>query len=541
MKRTLIAIALSACLTTVAAAKQLYNITLSDTQRYTDCSIIIKSETETKFNGTDKDGFMISRTVKNDEILVMAPVVKEEPAPKPEAKEQTEEQPQAPEQPQEEVKPQDPAAQAQDQAQEQPKAEEPVEEATPVADAARDFKAISDSLHAQLDEADKVIATITTPKFSLERRAKRVRDMVERKLAEVETIAQQVQEAKDAANAKDAKPFSFDIVTPEQRTQYETDGKAAYDAMVADMKPGKNSRRVGGLSKFEDLRKNFKGIPEYKQAHAWYISTLKDLRKKWGKMRDAEDTRRRKAVGERRERMDQEDAKEIEKITKMLAAENEKYETAWITPSTHNARMLETAVSRVEDALRRNSNENMPDAVGRVPEMLKTFWDEMDQVKALMDAGECAKAKELLSKSDTFKELNRLNRDLLPETYRKPLLDQRRALENAVRERERDIQRAKRTLDSATARLDRAVENLNRQIEGLMTDVERTLQTNEENKEAEKAQQETEAKRAAEAEADEGEETGEDSADKPAEKEADTQAADEEKEAPAGDDGEAKE
>ncbi len=524
MKRTLIAIALSACLTTYAAAKQLYNITLSDTQRYTDCAILIQSDSETKFNGTDKEGNLISRTVKNDEILVKVPVVKEEPAPKPETQEQEQpaEQPQAAEQPQEEVKPQDPAPQ-----QEQPKAEEPEEEATPVAVAARDFQTIADKLHARLDEADKLIAGITTPKFSLERRAKRVHDMVERKMAEVEKTAQQVKEAQDAVDAKDIKPFAFEIVTAEQRTQYETDGKAAYDAMVADMKTGKNSRRVGGLSKFEDLRKNFQGIPEYKQAHAWYISTLKDLRKKWGKMRDSEDKRRSKIMGERRERMDQDDAKEIEKVSKMLADENEKYETAWITPSPRNARMLENAVSRVEDALRRNSNETMPEAAGRVPEMLKTFWDEMDQVKALLDAGDCAKAKELLGKSDIFKELNRLNRDLLPETYRKPLQEQRRALENAVRERERDVLKAKRTLDSATARLDRAVENLERQIDGLMTDVERALQASEENKEAEKAEKEAEDNAAAEPEADEEEESGEEAADA--------------KEAPAGDNGEAKE
>lgn len=521
MKRTLIAIALSACLTTYAAAKQLYNITLSDTQRYTDCAILIQSDSETKFNGTDKEGNLISRTVKNDEILIKVPVEKEEPAPKPETKEQPAEQQQAAEQPREEVKPQAPAPQEQ----EQPKEEEPEEEAIPVAVAARDFQTIADKLHAQLDEADKLIAGITTPKFSLERRAKRVREMVERKLAEVEKTAQQVKEAQDAVDAKDIKPFAFEIVTPEQRTQYETDGKAAYDAMVADMKTGKNSRRVGGLSKFEDLRKNFQGIPEYKQAHAWYISTLKDLRKKWGKMRDSEDKRRSKIVGERRERMDQDDAKEIEKVSKMLADENEKYETAWITPSPRNARMLENAVSRVEDALRRNSNETMPEAAGRVPEMLKTFWDEMDQVKALLDAGDCAKAKELLNKSDIFKELNRLHRDLLPDTYRKPLQEQRRALDTAVRNRERDIQKAKRTLDGATARLDRAVENLQRQIDGLMTDVNRTVQTNEENKQAQMDEQEDEANK--DNAADGEEEAGGEAAD--------------EKEAPSGDDGEAKE
>ncbi|MCQ2367371.1 MAG: hypothetical protein MJ056_09475 [Akkermansia sp.] len=479
MKRTLIAIALSACLATTAAAKQLYNITLSDTSRYTDCSIIIEGSTETKFNGTDKEGFVVTKTVKRDEILVKAPVEKAEPAPQPKAEEQ----------PKEEVKPEQPAPQAQEQPQEQPKeetpaAEEPQEQAQP---APLEFSAIADSLHKQLDEIDKSIAAIKSPKFSLERRAKRVRETVDRKLVDVEKLAQQVTDARAELDASNVKPYAFEIVTQEQRTQYAVDGKAAYDAMVADMKTGKNSRRVGGLSKFEEMRKKFQGVPEYKQAHSWYISTLKDLRKKWGKMRDTEDNRRRKFVGERREKLDQDDQKEIEKITKMLEDENEKYETAWITPSPHNARMLETAFSRVEDALRRNSNEKMDDAVGQVPEMLEKFWAEMDQAKALLDSGKCAQARELLNKGTIFKSLIGLNRDLFPEDYRKPITDQRRDLENTIRDRERELMRAKRTLDGSTSRLERAVESLERQIEALNPDIERA--------------QEAEAEKAAEAEA----------------------------------------
>ena len=503
MKRTLIAIALSACLTTLAAAKQLYNITLADSQRYTDCSILIKTDTETKFSGSDKDGYVITRTVNNGDILVMAPVAEEKPAPQPKAEDKPKEQ-QPAEQTKEQATPEQPAQQAQEQPQEDE--EQPEEEAKP---ASRDFQSIADSLHAQLDEVDKALATITGPKFSLERRAKSLRGMIERKLPEVEKAAKQVQDAQDAASAKDAEPFTFEIVKPEDRTKYETDGKAAYDAMVEDMKTGKNSRRVGGLSKFEELRKNFQGIPEYKQAHDWYISTLKDLQKKWGKMLSTEDNRRRKLVGERLEKAHQADAKDIEKVTKMLEDENEKYETAWITPSPHNATMLQDAVSRVEDALRRNKNEQMPDAVGRVPEMLKKYWEEMDQAKALLDAGDCAKALDTLTKSDVFKELTRLNRDLLPEEYRKPLQEQHRALEKAIRERTRSVQNAKRTLGGATTRLERTVEGLENQIHALMNDVKRTVQNQAEDQ-AEKAKKEAEAKQAAQDEADEAdEESGE--------------------------------
>ena len=515
MKRTLIAIALSACLATTAAAKQLYNITLSDTSRYTDCAIIIQGSTETKFNGTDKEGFLVTKTVKNDEILVKAPVEKAEPAPQPKAEEQ----------PKEEVKQEQPAA---EEPQEQPKeetpaAEEPQEQAQP---APLEFSAIADSLHKQLDEIDKSIAAIKTPKFSLERRAKRVRETVDRKLVDVEKLAQQVTDARAELEASNVKPYAFEIVTPEQRTQYAVDGKAAYDAMVADMKTGKNSRRVGGLSKFEEMRMKFQGVPEYQQAHSWYISTLKELHKKWGKLRDNEDNRRRKFVGERREKLDQDDQKEIEKITKMLEDGNEKYETAWITPSPHNARMLQTAVSRIEDALRRNSKEKMDDAVGQVPEMLEKFWAEMDQAKALLDSGKCAQARELLNKSTIFKSLIGLNRDLFPEDYRKPITDQRRDLENTIRDRERELMRAKRTLDGSTSRLERAVESLERQIEALNPEIERAQEA-----EAEKAAEAEAAAKAAAADDEEEETEGEEEetaddkaedskdADKPADKE----------------------
>ena len=498
MKRTLLTIALTACLATTAAAKQLYNITLSDTSRYTDCSIIIKGDTETRFTGTDKEGNTMTLSVKNDEILVMSPVEeKAEPAPQPKA----EEQPKPEEQPKDEAKPEQPAPQAQEQpaTEEQPAAEE--QQAAP---APLDFQGISDSLHKQLDEADKAIAAITAPKFSLERRAKRIRDMVDRKLADVQKLTDQLAEARAKADPSGLPPYAFTIVTPEQRTQFETDGKAAYDDMTADMRTGKNSRRIGGLSKFEEMRKKFQGIPEYKQAHDWYIGTLKALHKKWVKARDNEDNRRRKVVGERREKMDQDDQKEIEKITKMLEDENDSYETAWITPSPHNARMLEKFVTRIEDALRRNTNEKMDEAVGKVPEMLQTFWDEMDRAKALLDSGKYTEARDLLNKSTAFKKLTSLNRELFPEDYRKPINEQRRDLENTIRDRERELMRAKRTLDGSTSRLERAVESLEHQIEALSADIERATEMEQEKA----AEKEADAKRAAggeDADEDEGE------------------------------------
>ena len=476
MKRSLIAIALSACLANFAAAKQLYNITLSDTSRYTDCSIIIKSDTETKFNGTDKDGNVLAVTVKNDEILVMAPVEKAEPAPQPKAEEQPKPQ-QAETQPGNGATPAQPAPQAQEQTQpeEQPAGDEEEEPATP-----HDYQAIADSLHKQLDDADKIIASITTPKFTLERRAKRARDLVDRRLEDIKKLVDQLHEAQDAAAAQGAKPFEFTIVTQEQRTQYETDGKAAYDAMLADMKVGKSSRRVGGLSKFEEMRANFQGVPEYKQARSWYLSTLKDLHKKWSKLRDAEDTRRRKADGARRAKMDENDEKDIEKVTKLLADENEKYETAWFTPSPHNAKMLENLLSRIEDVLRRSGNEQLDDAVGRVPEMLSKFWEEMDNAKALYDSGNCAEAAELLNKSEIFKDITRLNRNVFPEEYRKELLNQRKELEKAIRTRDRELKTAQRSLAAAVSRLDRSVQNLQQQIEGLMNDVEHAVDADRE-------------------------------------------------------------
>ena len=52
------------------AAPQLYDITLSNAERYTQCKITYETDSVIKFRGTDKSGKVVTKEVKASSVLV---------------------------------------------------------------------------------------------------------------------------------------------------------------------------------------------------------------------------------------------------------------------------------------------------------------------------------------------------------------------------------------------------------------------------------------------------------------------------------------
>ena len=81
MKKSTLLLTLLALGASFAQAAQVYTITLTSAERFTDCTVIYKSSSTTKFRGTNKAGKTVTKEVPTQSIIMMREVVKEEPEP----------------------------------------------------------------------------------------------------------------------------------------------------------------------------------------------------------------------------------------------------------------------------------------------------------------------------------------------------------------------------------------------------------------------------------------------------------------------------
>lgn len=453
------------------AAPQLYDITLTSAEKFTQCRIAYESETSVKFTGINKAGKEVTKEVKASSILLKKEVKTKKPV-KEQTPAQEEKEPVKPEQNEPEATQEDaseePAPAVEEQAQEeQETAESESSSPTPVLSGeSSKIKAIN-PLKARVEELDKKAATIQEPSRSFSSRFTSTRSTIDKNIEKLEKDCDEVDTLQAELNALVATPFSLDQVQEYDRTKYAVDGKAAYDAMVMDMNQKKSSRKIGGLDKFEILRESYQGIPEYKEAHAWYIKTLKSLERKWEKAIEKEEAKREKLNADKRKALEEKDRADYQKLEDQLEKDDEHIAQVWFNPSARNLLMLRTAKNKADDALRRNERAKAHEHTGAVCNMINQCWRTMDEVKDLMVNGKYDEAKEKLEEDDVFKKLVRLNTELLPEDYKKPIKDQREELSAELKKRIAKRKSIQRNLDQKRSALERQSGAINNHIERL--------------------------------------------------------------------------
>lgn len=493
------------------ASPQLYDITLSTAERFTQCRIAYSTGSSVKFTGTDKNGKTVTKTVKKSSILVQREVktiVKKTEEDKPEA----EETPATPEPETKEAEATEapaeedtdaPAAEETDAEQ----AEEP-KEATPAAsepDGASARERTYDKLSARITELNKKKAEIADPSRNFESRYSAALKTINRALEKMEKDCSEVDSMQAEFDSMTGQGYTYEIVAEQDRLKYGVDGKAAYDAMVVDMNQKRNSRKIGGLDKFEVLRESFQGIPEYPEAYSWYIKTLKTLDKKWEKSIAGINKKREKMSDDKREKLEAKDEAEYEKLEKQLEEDGEHIAQVWYTPRPQNLVMLKAAKNKVEDVLRRSEHNKPLPQTGKVISLINAFWASMDKARDLMVAGSYDEAKEEMENNEEFKTISRLNKNLLPEEYKSPLIKQREAMYSELKKRISNRKTLQRTLDSKRAALSRTAESTENQVDRLADMLDRELE-----KQASDAAEEAEEAAAEEAEAEgDAEETAE--------------------------------
>ena len=151
-------------------AEQVYNITLTTGESYTNCTITEKGETDTQFSGTDKEGNKISKKVPTSNIASM--------------------------------------------------------------NEAGDEKAADATLRLRekLAQMDATLAKITKPTSSLVRQTNSVKRRIMNQLEDMDRRAVKINELQQQFNLSGAADYTFDKISVDERDRYERDGKAAYKA-----------------------------------------------------------------------------------------------------------------------------------------------------------------------------------------------------------------------------------------------------------------------------------------------------------------------
>lgn len=474
MKKSTLLLTLLALGTSFAQAVQLYTITLTSAERFTDCTVIYKSSTTTKFRGTDKAGKTVTKEVPTQNIIMMREVVKEaEPAKAEEAPEPAvpaAETPAEPEQkPAEEGEAPAPAAEVEQQA-------EPIADGN-VAQRSDEAKAKDATLRLRdkLSYMETLMSKISKPSRALQSQVAQVKRRVTGQMEELDKRALEVAKLQDEFNKAGAADFTFDKVSADQRDQFVRDGEAAYKAMKIDMKEKKGRRKVAGLDKFEIMRERYQGIPEYKQAYEWYVKTLHSLQKKWSAMYTKEENARKRLNGEKRSLRGRQDNEEYDSIAAKLKEDGDDIATVWFVPPSRNLKMLSISVNKVKDAIRRNEDRPLDDEVGTVPSLLSQFWTNMDKVRMSMITGDLEGAEKMLREDPVYPVIMRLKSYLLPNDYRTPIVEQYKATQKEIQTRLRSYHNLKRSLERATASLDRVTHSAEAQIDSATTAVQREL------------------------------------------------------------------
>lgn len=493
MKKSTLLLTLLALGASFAQAAQLYTITLTSAERFTDCTVIYKSSSTTKFRGTNKAGKTVTKEVPTQSIIMMREVIKEEeptkaeeapaPAPEPPAA--------ADMKPAEGGDTPTPAAEGEQQ-------QAPIADGN-VAQRADEAKAkdVTLRLRDKLANMENLMAKISNPSRALQSQVAQVKRRVTSQLEDLDKRALEVAKLQEEFNKAGAADFTFDKVSADQRDQYVRDGEAAYKAMKIDMKEKKGRRKVAGLDKFEIMRERYQGIPEYKQAYEWYVKTLHSLQKKWTNMHNKEENARKRLNGEKRSLRSRQDNEEYEAIAAKLKEDGDDIASVWFVPPSRNLKMLSISVNKVKDAIRRNQDRPLDAEVGTVPSMLTQFWDNMDKVRMAMVTGNLEGAEKMLREDPVYPVIMRLKTYLLPNDYRTPIVEQYKATQKEIQTRLRSYNNLKRSLERATASLDRVTNSAEAQIDSATTAVQRELDADTGDNTMEVEQEKKQAKPAA--------------------------------------------
>ncbi len=394
---------------------------------------------------------------------------------------------------------------------EQPVTSQEVNEPTMATEISR-ASDITISIRTRLNEVDERLKTLEDPSASLLSTIAARKEKLTEDLDKLDVEAMELAKSEEEFRASLVMDFQFTVVTPEQRMQYITDGKAVYDAMVNGFDEPNIDRRIDALNLYEQLNDNYRGLPEYAAAQKQYYDMLEKLVKHWKKTEESEERKRQRMSADRRQKL-------TEKEDKVLSSLDEKYGEPvrsammkqWIAPYKKSYPMTIAIMKRAEGELR---NRDLPDReyekenIGIIADLLTEYWKLLDQARLLMCEGKLEEAAQLMDNDQGYRQILRLNRNILPAKYRDPIVEQYSELKKEIMRRQRErrsregvLTRQINSLHSSANTCESAIEGIYREISRAKENEERRKRIAEERKKLEesrrKAREEAQRKREA--------------------------------------------
>ncbi len=362
------------------------------------------------------------------------------------------------------------------------------------------------NIRTQLDQIDQKLEILEKPTPSLIGLIESRRQTLLEQLTKLDQSALELARMEEEFRKSLVADYQFTGITPEQRTQYLTDGMLIYDAMIKAFGESTITRQVDGLNYYKTLTDNFRGIPEYPKAQELYYKTLEKLIKHWSRLKEVEDRKRTRMAEKRLDQLKEREDKLLEELEEKLKISDVRTAMTerWIPPYKKSYSMLTSILSRAETALRnrdeKGADKDALSGEGAVVPMLAKVWVELDQARQKMCAGQYEEALEILTENENYRNLLRLNRYVLPEKYRAPVVDQYGALRSEIMKRQRAHRSREIDLTRRINSLQRSVDSSEAQIKAIYREIDRAKDNEDRRKklEEERARLEEERRKARE-------------------------------------------
>lgn len=354
--------------------------------------------------------------------------------------------------------------------------------------------------HQQKYEAlEKEIAAFPEPPRALVSRWDRCKTLVTEKVKGIEKRLQELESQQKEQDDLLSRPFVFEVITRENRQNYQVEGEALASEVVAALSTKVESKLVEGLDKFAQLSESYQGLKCYAEAEKLYGSTIKKLEKKWRQTKDRLAEGRKKLKGVALSKAEDSEQAAFEKLTKEMAAAGKDINKEWFVPQPNNLLMLERAASRAKQAMQ-SLEQNIArrgEPSASVEDLLAEYWNTVEEAISLMQKGKLDEATEMTNNNEPFRELSRQSRGAMPEAMKEALRKQNQAVVEDIRNRRSEVRRISSKYKTTMSALTRELSSVETSLDG----VEETLVREKEIAEQKAQEAAEEAARKAEEEA----------------------------------------
>lgn len=336
-------------------------------------------------------------------------------------------------------------------------AEETASAETEQASASDEKDSLAAKLAAHKESVTKLqdeIAALKDASKSFISRTKRLMELASEKVKSAEKSFDEYQKLLLEKEAFLSKEYVFQVIPEEDRNKFEQEGDKLLKAAMKDLTSKVEKEQIRGLAEFEEIRDAYQGLPKYKESYSQYHKVLTRLAKKWNNLKERMIKDRQKFQSAKLTQTQEIETAQYEKMEQKLKSAGKDINKDWFVPNIANLPMLERICYRAKQSLD-SSRNTVNESAGKVPELIMKYWESMDAARSLMMAGNLEAAKEKIDGDESFRELNSLNRNCMPDEYKDAFRKQQQDFKDELRDRTNGVRKIDQKINRAISSLDR--------------------------------------------------------------------------------------